>query len=65
MYLMNKEINKKKYVDREGRNEILAIHEGDFVRFFRIEGGKMLDEDVLIFGDFIIMTREEGWKEIV
>lgn len=62
---MDKEIKQKKYVDREGRNEILAIHEGDFVRFFRIEKGKMLDEDVLIFGDFIIMTREEGWKEIV
>ncbi|MFB5599173.1 MAG: hypothetical protein ACE5SW_02970 [Nitrososphaeraceae archaeon] len=62
---MYKEIKKKKFLDSDGRNEILAIYEGDFVRFYRMEGDKMLDEDVLIEGDFRIMTREEGWKEIL
>lgn len=62
---MYKEIKKKKFLDSDGRNEILAIYEGDFVRFYRIDGDKMLDEDVLIEGDFRIMTREEGWKEIL
>lgn len=62
---MYKEIKKKKFLDSDGRNEILAIYEGDFVRFYRMDGDKMLDEDVLIEGDFRIMTREEGWKEIL
>lgn len=62
---MYKEIKQKKFLERDGEKEILAIYEGDFVRFYRIDGDKRLDEDVLIEGDFRLMTKEEGWKEIL
>lgn len=61
---MYREKTEKTYEDKDGRNEILAIYEGDFVRFYKKDGDMLLDEDVLIVPDFEMMTKEEGWKEL-
>jgi hypothetical protein len=61
---MYREKTEKTYEDKDGKNEILAIYEGNFVRFYKKDGDQLLDEDVLIVPDFEVMTKEEGWKEL-
>ena len=61
---MYREKTEKIYEDKDGKNEFLAIYEGDFVRFHKKEGDQLLDEDVHIVPDFEMMTKEEGWKEL-
>jgi hypothetical protein len=59
---MNHKENEITYVDRHNNYRIFAVFEGDYVRWSRIEGDKLEDEEVTHYEDFNEMIAEEQWR---
>lgn len=57
----------KRYIDKDGRNTIIAVFEGDYVRFAleleKKEGRKLSEEKIVSIDEFIKMIKEEGWSK--
>ena len=56
----------KKYTDKDGINTIIAVFEGDYVRFARElkdEEGKLAEEKIISQEEFKKMIELEGWKK--
>lgn len=56
---------EKRYEDKHGHYTIIAMFEGDSVRFSReIEQQQLADEDVVSKEEFEKMIESEEWREI-
>ena len=56
----------KRYTDKEGLNTILAVFEGDYVRFakeLQNRESELDEEKVMLQQDFERMIEQEGWRK--
>lgn len=56
----------KRYTDKEGLNTILAVFEGDYVRFakeLQNRESELDEEKVMLQEDFEKMIEQEGWRK--
>jgi hypothetical protein len=56
----------KRYIDKEGLNTILAVFEGDYVRFakeLQNRESELDEEKVMLQEDFENMIEQEGWRK--
>jgi hypothetical protein len=56
----------KRYTDKEGLNTILAVFEGDYVRFakeLQNRESELDEEKVMLQEDFQKMIEQEGWRK--
>ena len=56
----------KRYTDKEGLNTILAVFEGDYVRFakeLQNRESELDEEKVILQEDFEKMIEQEGWRK--
>ena len=56
----------KRYTDKEGLNTILAVFEGDYVRFakeLQNRESELDEEKVILQQDFEKMIEQEGWRK--
>jgi hypothetical protein len=56
----------KRYIDKEGLNTILAVFEGDYVRFakeLQNRESELDEEKVMLQEDFEKMIEQEGWRK--
>lgn len=56
----------KRYTDKDGLNTILAVFEGDYVRFakeLQNRESELDEEKVMLQEDFERMIEQEGWRK--
>jgi hypothetical protein len=56
----------KRYTDKEGLNTILAVFEGDYVRFakeLQNRATELAEEKIMLQEDFEKMIEREGWRK--
>ena len=54
----------KIYEDKQSHYTILAVFEGEYVRWSREEGNTLEDEEVSTIEEFDKMIQKEEWREL-
>jgi hypothetical protein len=56
---------EKRYEDKHGHFTIVAVYEGNYVRYSRgLENEELADEDISTVKEFEKMLQDEEWREV-